>query len=134
MKKNMSMKDFLSKEKPEKAVEREHLAKKEVNDLCKSWREQYKSQVGEEYLITPKEKLLMRKLSEEYGKAKLEITMKFYLDNYRELKRPEGYPSIPALYGFRRQLVLEATKGKIQPKKEFSGQYDASKMKDDEWG
>lgn len=130
----MNIKDFLSKEPVEKPFTKDHEIKSDVHNLCNEWREGYRKNVGEEYLITPKEKFQMRKIYEEYGPEKTRKAIEYYLTNFRTLQKPEGYPSIPALYGFRRQLVLEATRGIIEKKVVFPGQYDASKMADDDWG
>lgn len=133
-KKQMRMRDFLAKDSLEKTIARDHEAKRDTTQLCKLWVAKYREIIGEMYLITPKEKMLMRRLIEEYGKEKVQLAMDYYMANYSSMKKPEGWPSIPALYGFRRQIVLEATKGKVQPKKQIHGQYDSSKMAADDWG
>lgn len=132
----MKLSDFLLSEKAVSAPsgKRERYAGKDLNEICQLWRKQYRTEVGEEYLITPKEKMLMRKLVEEYGVEKVKTAILYYTENFRELKKPDGYPSIPALYGFRRQLVVEAVKGTVPAKKSFPGQYNPANMGDDDWG
>lgn len=128
--KKLSMNAFLGGDL-NKVSKQKDLDKEVVKYLSKYFREGYKKSVDEDYLVTPKEKNLLYRLVVEYGKDKIQQTVDYYLTHFRELKKPEGYPSIPALYGFRKQLVLEATKGKI--KKHIHGQY-VHNPDADEWG
>jgi len=100
-----------------------------TNDLCKIWTTRYFGKFGVVYgIVTGKERGQVKRMLEEYGPLVTFETIKYTIDKDTVIG---GYPSISALYGFRRTLVAEAIVGlKKQTKKKAIHQ---RQYKGDNW-
>lgn len=83
-------------------------------DLCKFWVTRYFGKFKIPYgNPNGKERALMKRLIEEYGSEIVWKAVKYVIDEKTVI---EGYPSISALYGFRKTIIPESQKGKVTKK------------------
>lgn len=103
--------------------------------LKKFWKLSYAEKLKKDYVIGNKEVKHLKDMLKEFDLETIKKTMTYFVDNYESLDYFEGFPSLSALYGFRRTLVPETLFGRKKKKSSFmEGQAEESSIKDDDWG
>lgn len=80
---------------------------KDGKKAAEEWVRIYKNKMQINYRVCNPEKAMLKRLIKEFDLTDTLKVIEYYINNYENISYIKGYPSINAMYGFRRTLFPE---------------------------